>query len=100
MDASEWRTLYFSLYHPRRSTQTPTWATMSPWPSETYLQIMLKVPNLGMTEAVQNFPLGLPEAISNSEKLSQISPDIGPALAKKVQATLDEMPGAWNRPSV
>lgn len=97
-DSSDWRLLYFSMYHPKRSLGCPPWAKRISWPKDQVLQLMYKMPNLGSMDEVDNFPFGLPEALRNSPILAQMPGNVGAAMADSVKRMLDKHPGKWRRP--
>ena len=60
IDGSKWDILFFSLYHPRKSRIAPTGYTIS----ESRSQILL----YGTNRRVDNFPLGLHDAVRQTTK--------------------------------
>lgn len=98
VDGSCWHNLYFSMYHPRRSRQAPRGLSLSPWPSDKGLQVMLKFPGFGAMHYVHDFPLGLPAVLEESPEFKAISPGLGGAMARRIQETLAKSGVSWRRP--
>jgi len=100
IDASEWRKLYFGIYHRRRSTMTPAGLTLLPWSQMKDIErVMAKIGFPGHNQKVENFPFGLPAIIEQSERLNQIMPDLGHTMAKTVQKWLSDKEGKWGAAS-
>ena len=98
IDASEWRTLYFGMYHPRRSVMAPFGLTLLPWSQMNDMEhVMCKIGFPGHNQKVENFPMGLPDVIARSDRLNQITPGLGKRMAQTVQKFLDTHPGQWQK---
>jgi hypothetical protein len=99
LDASEWRRLYFSMYHPRRSTLTPAGLHLRSWKSLSDIErVFAKCTGFGSTSYVENFPFGMSDAAARDEQLNSISPGVGASVAKRVQDILRQSEGKWSRP--
>jgi len=96
IDASEWRKLYFGIYHHRRSTMAPDGLTLLPWSQMKDIErVMAKTGFPGHNQKVENFPFGLPAIIEKSEMLNKIMPDLGKTMAKTAQKWINENKGKW-----
>lgn len=60
LDASQWNTFHFDMYHPRRSNQAPPDYSLMPYEKSFGMDIPFAY---GVNELVENFPHGLPDAI-------------------------------------
>jgi hypothetical protein len=60
MDGTQWKTLYFHFYHPRRSNLVPPGYSFMPYDKSLGRDIPFAY---GVNYPVTNFPYGLPEAI-------------------------------------
>ena len=61
LDGTQWNSLYFDMYHPRRSNLTPPGYTLMPYNKELKFDIPFAY---GVVIGqVANFPFGLPDAI-------------------------------------
>jgi hypothetical protein len=99
IDAAEWYRLYFSMYHPRRSTVLPEGLAATPWSCMNELErVACKMDTVGSHFPIDCFPLGLPEHIRHSRSLEAISPGLGDAMARRMQGILYSHPGRWDRP--
>ena len=100
-DASQWATLYFLMYFPRRSLKCPDGFFLKSWNSMNDVEkIGCKLPVFGHLSKVNNFPLGLPEAVENSPKLkSSDMPRVGASFARKIRDILKKHDGEWHRPN-
>ena len=98
-DASCWRALAFSMYHPRRSRKAPDGLGLRPWPKESLHQIMLRMPGFGSMKRVADFPAGLPAHVAESPDFAAVSPGLGAVMGRKVSEVLAEHRGRWARPA-
>lgn len=98
LDGSEWRVLYFSMYHPRRSTKCPAGLEVTPWPKDPMTQIMLKIPTFGFMAPMDDFPYDLPNAVRATLGSNSLPQEMANALADAVQRTVDALPKPLNRP--
>ncbi|MQF70575.1 hypothetical protein FIL92_01165 [SAR202 cluster bacterium AD-812-D07_MRT_10900m] len=96
VDGSRWAFLVLSPYHPRRSTQHPPDMILQPWPSNKDDQTLCRIPHIGTTQQVQDFPLGLPTAISGN--LGGAPPKLREAMATKISSMLGPDRSKWKRP--
>jgi hypothetical protein len=100
IDASEWHDLYFSMYFPRRSRKVPDGLFRVQWSSlPEPVRLGLKLGFFGTDVFVENFPLGLPKVVSQDQQLRSISAGLPAVFARKIQETLDQHPGKWQRPA-
>ncbi len=100
VDASQWATLYFSMYYPRRSRDVPEGFDRKPWASlSNELRAMVHFPATGVTSFVEEFPLGLPDAVRASPMLRSVSPGLGESMARAVERFLERSTGRWDRPA-
>ncbi len=60
MDASQWATFHFDMYHPRRSNLAPDGFTLMPFDRGLKMDLPIAY---GVNELVSDFPYGLPDAI-------------------------------------
>jgi hypothetical protein len=93
-DGSGWATLYFSMYHPRRSREVPEGFQRMSWnevPEE--FKEMFHHPFMGVHTRVANFPLGLPEALQRAAPKQ-----VGQLFARTVDRILSKNTGGWQRP--
>jgi hypothetical protein len=60
MDGSQWATLHFDLYHPRRSNMVPDGFTLVPFDRRLKMDLPFAY---GINGLVSDFPYGLPDAI-------------------------------------
>jgi hypothetical protein len=97
-DGQEWRVLYFSFYHPRRSRNVPPGMLMGTWPRERHLQIMLRFPAMGTLSEVRDFPHGLPKAVEQCPVLGQVSPELGMRMSEVTARALAEVRSFARRP--
>jgi len=96
-DVSQSATLYFSMYHPRRSLKTPAGWTRRSWASSKDFERMLcHINGFGVrTGHVENFPFGLPASIEQSPELAQLGQGLGKELADKIRRILSENLDRW-----
>lgn len=96
IDASEWRTLYFGIYHRHRSTMAPKDLTLVPWSQMSDIErVMAKTGFPGHNQRVENFPFGLPDQIEQSKLLNQIAPDLGKTMAGTARKWIEQCKGKW-----
>lgn len=81
MDGTQWATLYFDMYHPRRSNLAPDGFTLMPFDRQLKMDLPFAY---GVNGLVSNFPHGLPDAIV---KLYGKIP--GATFARRAQEQLD-----------
>ena len=62
LDGTQWNSLHFDMYHPRRSNLSPPEYTLMPYNKELKRDIPFAY---GVNGLVQNFPFGLPNAIDD-----------------------------------
>jgi hypothetical protein len=82
MDGTQWKTLYFDMYHPRRSNIAPPGYSLTPYDKSLGEDIPLAY---GVNHPVTNFPYGLPGAI---ERL--YGGEIGHVFAKHAREKLNK----------
>lgn len=100
MDGSAWHTLYFSMYHPSRSTRAPEGLSLASWKrSSQEERIFMTHKGCGSTYFVENFPYGLPAVVTEDEGLNSIGPGFGAVAARILAKTLEENKGKFNRPA-
>jgi len=96
VDGSRWAFLVLSPYHPRRSTLPPPDMILQPWPSSKEAQTLYRIPHIGTTQPVDDFPMGLPAAISGG--LGGASPKLREAMETKISSMLGPDRSKWKRP--
>lgn len=82
-------TLWFSPYHPRRSTLVPAGLTLLPFPKNETEKIIIRTPGFGTNIAVNDFPAGLPAVVE--ERLNHEMPDLGSAMARRIVDALSKI---------
>jgi hypothetical protein len=60
MDCSQWTTLHFDMYHPRRSNSAPDGFTITPFDKRLNMDLPFAY---GVNGMISNFPFGLPDAL-------------------------------------
>jgi len=60
MDGSQWATLHFDMYHPRRSNMAPVGFTLTPLDRRLKIDLPFAY---GVNQFVEDFPYGLPDAL-------------------------------------
>ena len=60
LDATQWSTFYFDMYHPRRSNQSPPDYLLVPYDKSFGMDLPF---GYGVNKFVENFPYDLPDAI-------------------------------------
>lgn len=60
MDGSQWSTLYFDMYHPRRSNLAPNGFTLIPFNRQLKIDLPYAY---GINDLVKDFPYGIPDAL-------------------------------------
>jgi len=98
LNGEVWRVLYFSMYHPRRSTKCPDGLTMARWPKDRDTQIMLKMPSFCSMTPLEDFPYGLPDAIRATMADGFITREMAFAIANMVEQTISRLPSPLMRP--
>jgi hypothetical protein len=101
VDASQWAILYFSPYYARRSLNTPDGMKLIGWSSlEKGIRLMSKLHVFGTNGCDSSFPFGLPDIVSKSPQLREISPSLGEAMSRRIVNLLQSNKGKWQRPYV
>ena len=99
LDASQWVVLNLCPYFPRRSLKAPDGTSLARWKDANATQrFMLKKDSFGRRKFVDNFPLGLPEAIAADKGFDVITPNFGAAAAARMQEYISAQAGKWKRP--
>lgn len=97
-DGSQWATLYFLMYFPRRSVKCPEGFSLKSWSSmNNDARMFSKLPCFGRFSRVNNFPLGLPEQVEKDPKLNSAMPGMGALFAGKIRGILSQNRGSWQR---
>lgn len=96
IDGSEWRVLYFSAYHPRRSQMVPPGLHRVPWPKQDLERVFLSMP-VGVGLPVENFPYGLPQAFEEWAP-GRLPPELLRPVAKALRGIIEAMPPNLQRP--
>ena len=60
LDGTQWNTLHFDMYHPRRSSIAPNDYSLTPYENKLGMDIPI---GFGVNSSVENFPFGIPGAI-------------------------------------
>ena len=60
MDGTQWTTVHFDMYHPRRSNMAPEGFTLNPLDRRLKIDLPFAY---GVTQFVKDFPYGLPDAL-------------------------------------
>lgn len=81
MDGSQWATLYFDIYHPRRSNLAPDGFALMPFDRRLKMDLPFAY---GVSSPVSDFPGGLPDAI-----VKEFKGDLGATFARHAQEKLD-----------
>ena len=77
MDGTQWATLHFDMYHPRRSNLSPDGFTLMPFDERLKMDIPFAY---GVNRLVSDFPHGIPDAIAKP---------YGESFARHAQEKLD-----------
>ena len=98
IDGTRWAFIVLSPYHFRRSVLPPPDMRLRPWPKSKIDQTFCRVPGFGMMQPVKDFPMGLPEALANSDDLNGISRNLGSAMGRQAVGILGPDRSKWRRP--
>ena len=99
-DASEWWLLFFSIYHPCRSSLVPAQLYLLPWSTlPESLRRLLKFDCLGTRCRLREFPRDLPDAVAGNTLLNTLTNQAGEFFPERIRAYLNAHPGAWERPA-
>jgi hypothetical protein len=82
MDGNQWSTIYFDMYHPRRSNLSPDDYTLMPLDRRLKMDLPYAY---GVNGLVQNFPYGLPD-----ELIKRYGKHLGATFARHAQEKLDK----------
>ena len=98
-DASEWRLLFFSIYHPCRSSLVPAHLYLLPWSTlPESLRRLLKFDCLGTHFRLREFPRDLPDVVANNKLLTTLANQAGEFFPNRIRIFLRDHAGAWERP--
>lgn len=98
-DASEWRLLFFSIYHPCRSSLVPERLYLLPWSMlPESMRRLVKFDCLGTRFWLRNFPGDLPDVVADNVLLNTLTNQAIAFFPDRIRAFLREHPGKWDRP--
>ncbi|MBX3120526.1 MAG: hypothetical protein KF784_15815 [Fimbriimonadaceae bacterium] len=89
IDGKIGRTLWFSPYHPRRSTLVPEDLRWKPFPKKEVEQLLTRLPGFGTNHRVHDFPYGLPPVVEAA--LNEQVPGMGTSVRGQVEKFLSRI---------
>ena len=110
-DATEWRKLYFGMYHRRRSQKVPEGLSLTPWKMKNstpkaseLLHTLLKAGQNGRNQFVENFPVGLSAAagryqVPTGEHLLKTKSDLYDFIMHSSGPSINGDLAKWERPA-
>ncbi|MDP3113911.1 MAG: hypothetical protein Q8M98_03950 [Candidatus Cloacimonadaceae bacterium] len=97
IDGSEWHQICLCPYYPKRSLCTPSYARLYPWNQMSEaLRVMSKF-GFGVNSIVSEFPLGLPEAMRESNIHKALGTSMVNTLVRKVEEILIRNSGVYDQ---